>query len=264
MLRLFIAGVFAVFIAFPVQAAGNHDDQGRGDQGSWPELRAELFDKREISDARGIVTLTTPYRSSDDRRVPIRADVVLPDGEEIKRLILMIDENPVPVSAEFNMEQSIEVFSADITMRINGPSMVRAIVETSEGRLLMDAAKVKTSGTGACAAPPITGVEEALVTLGNMDLYSGKPNQPRLSISHPQHSGMQMDQISLLFILAHYVDEVESWTDDAPLFKMTGSISLSENPDISFSVPDGVSELRVRMTDTDELVFEKRFPLNGA
>jgi len=121
MLRLFIAGVFAVFIAFPVQAAGNHDDQGRGDQGSWPELRAELFDKREISDARGIVTLTTPYRSSDDRRVPIRADVVLPDGEEIKRLILMIDENPVPVSAEFNMEQSIEVFSADITMRINGP-----------------------------------------------------------------------------------------------------------------------------------------------
>ena len=42
---------------------------------------------------------------------------------------------------------------------------------------------------------------------------------------------------------------------------MTGSISLSENPELTFDVPADASSLTVRMTDTENASFEKTFSL---
>ena len=84
----------------------------------------------------------------------------------------------------------------------------------------------------------------------------------RLEIKHPSHSGMQMDQITLLYILARYVETVEVWADEDKLFTMTGSISLSEDPEIEFTyTKPAVQAMRVRMTDTEETVAEEVFPL---
>lgn len=240
---------------------------------AWSDIRADVFGDRAIMDDSPLVELVTPYRAKNDLRVPIRANVDLPDGEEIKRLTLILDENPMPISADFQMATETDDVSVEIAMRLNGPTKVRAIVETKAGALLMKEAMVKTSGTGACAAPPTTGVEEALATLGQMDLNAptpleratGEHDEVALHISHPQHSGMQMDQVTLHYILARYVQTVESWADDEKLFSMTGSISLSENPEIKFSIPEkDASELRIRMTDTEGAVFQKSFGLGGS
>jgi sulfur-oxidizing protein SoxY len=172
-------------------------------------------------------------------------------------------------------------------MRINGPTPIRAVVEASDGTLYMTEGFVKTSGMGACAAPPVTGVEAALASLGKMKLMPAQapkakdslvaslttPAKPmssskadaqrvRLEMKHPSHSGMQMDQITLLYILARYVETVEVWTDEDKLFTMTGSISLSEDPHLEFtySAPS-VETIKVRMTDTDETISEEVFPL---
>ena len=251
-------------------AAGSVGPSAGMESNTWVELRGDIFGDREIEAAEGIVTLDVPYRAADDRRVPMSASASFDDGRTVTSLSLIIDENPVPVSAEFAMETPVQAFDTTVAMRLNGPSRVRAVVEASDGRLYMSEAFVKTSGLGACAAPPITGVEEALASLGEMDLKGTgaldrlKGNRATLDILHPQHSGMQMDQISLLYIPARYIETVEAWDDDGKLFTMTGSISLSEDPSIAFDLPEGSDGVRVRITDTDEAVFEKRFALGGA
>ncbi|EAU42287.1 hypothetical protein FP2506_05596 [Fulvimarina pelagi HTCC2506] len=258
----------AVLAASPAIAASDAVPQD-----AWSDIKAEVYGERVIVEQSPLINLVTPYRSENDLRIPIRANIDLPEGEHIKRLTLIVDENPMPVSADFEIEEETDDLSVEVAMRFNGPTKVRAIVETNAGALLMQEAMVKTSGTGACAAPPTTGVEEALATLGQMDLAvpsaleraaSDHP-EVTLAISHPQHSGMQMDQVTLHYILARYVQTLETWADDEKLFTMTGSISLSENPEVRFDIPKkDVSELRVRMTDTEGAVFQKAFGLGGS
>lgn len=254
---------------------------------AWDEIRAEIVGDREIFSGEGIVTLDAPYRAKDDREVPIAASATFRDGRTVEALSIIIDDNPMPVSAVFDMDATETDFSVLASMRINGPTPVRVLVEASDGALYMAETFVKTSGLGACAAPPIAGIDAALASLGRMELRPVAKDAPeetlvaqltkpvaastsqrpeakrvRLEMKHPSHSGMQMDQITLLYILARYVETVEVWTDEDKLFTMTGSISLSEDPEIEFTygAPD-VEAIRVRMTDTDETVSEEVFPL---
>ncbi len=258
------------------------------EESAWDEIRAELYGERAILPADDIVTLTAPYRAKDDREVPIETSAHFADGRTVKSVSIIIDGNPMPVSAVFDLETPERRFAVTANMRINGPTPVRTVVEASDGALYMTETFVKTSGLGACAAPPVTGIDAALASLGEMTLQpkiaiggpstsllarvgkaavpsSSSPAEPkrvRLEVKHPSHSGMQMDQITLLYILARYVETVEVWTDEDKLFTMTGSISLSEDPEIEFTytAPD-VTALRVRMTDTDDTVSEKVFPM---
>ncbi len=84
-----------------------------------------------------------------------------------------------------------------------------------------------------------------------------------LDISHPSHSGMQMDQISLLFIPMRYVERVDIDLDGAGFVEMTGSISLSENPRLGLAVPRSTQSVDVTMTDTDGTVTTAHKTLPG-
>lgn len=231
-----------------------------------------------------IVTLDAPYRTMNDPRTDIGASITMPFGEFIQTVTLILDENPMPVSAVFEMAEPQRAFSFAGTMRVNGPTMVRVVAETDQGKLYMAETFVKTSGTGACAAPPGTDPEIALQTLGTMKFrvlpevnenllasldQAAAANgvsvgrMVELDIDHPSHSGMQMDQISLLFIPARYVETVEIETDGKPRFTLTGSISFSENPAIRFEIPGDSVGVGVKMTDTEGAVFEEAFSLSG-
>ena len=251
---------------------------------TWSDLRAEIYGDAVPAISQDIVKLNAPYRTMNDPRTTLGATVRAPAGEFITKVSLIIDDNPMPVSAVFEMAEPRAAFAFSGSMRINGPTPIRVVVETDRGGLYMQESFVKTSGTGACAAPPGTDPKIALQTLGRMKLAlaedikaedvlasltkstlpaSKNPigQMARLSIEHPSHSGMQMDQISLLFIPARYVETVEVETDGVPQFRMTGSISLSENPELSFTVPSGASAVDVKLIDTEGAAFEQSFPL---
>ena len=164
-------------------------------------------------------------------------------------------------------------------MRVNGPTPMHVLAETTDGRVFVAETFVKTSGQGACAAPPGTDPAAALATLGEIDIQvaNGLPGmadgainrlETRLSkldvdISHPSHSGMQMDQISLLFIPLRYVEQVEIDLDGVGYVEMTGSISLSEDPRVGLSVPRDTQSVDVTMTDTDGTVAMAHKTLPG-
>lgn len=241
--------------------------------GGWSWIRDELYPGRTIEAAEGAVTLVAPRRTENDHATRIGVEVAAPPGAAIRRVTLVIDENPSPVSAVVDMHQPVLGASFDFTMRMNGPSPVRAIVETEDGRLFMAEQTVKTSGLGACAAPPGVDAAVAMATLGQMTLETERPaagaalasgeaaERLRLGVSHPSYSGLQMDQITLLFTPARFVQTLEVWADETPLFTVTGSISLSENPRFGFEKPLTADSLRVRMTDSAGAVSEQRFGL---
>ncbi|MFN3615575.1 MAG: quinoprotein dehydrogenase-associated SoxYZ-like carrier [Rubrimonas sp.] len=259
-MRIIGAAALALMLGVGAAAAGD----------AWDDIRAELYGDRAIT--AGGVALTAPTRAADDRRVSFRAHAADPAG--VRAVTFIIDENPMPVSAVFDVLAPTTELDLDVTMRLNGPSMVRVVVETGDGALRMAEAMVKTSGLGACAAPPSTDAKLALQTLGQMALAqdaaadlaaraAGDAPMARLAISHPSHSGMQMDQVTLLFTPARYVETLEIWADDAPLLRMTGSISLSENPEIAFTRPDAAA-LRARITETGGGIYERRFGLGAS
>ena len=241
---------------------------------TWVELKPSVFGQRLITQNDQIVKLEAPYRATDDRQVPISVQASLPDGARVKSVTIVIDENPMPVSLTVRPEQKRSSLWVSASMRFNGPSPVRAIVEAENGQLFMSEAMVKTSGLGACAAPPTTTLDVAAKTLGNMRLTQivtplnvstiAKPVlRTRLDISHPNLTGLQLDQITLLYILPRYVEEVAISQGNQKLMTIEAGISLAENPSIAFDyVSNGAGQMQIVARDTDETVFKHSLQIN--
>ena len=84
-------------------------------------------------------------------------------------------------------------------------------------------------------------------------------------IRHPNNSGMQMDQLTHLYIPAHYIDKVVVRQGEALIFSMEGGISLSEDPNFRFSyAPNGAKMISVEAHDTKGNVFKQEWPIGDA
>ncbi len=247
---------------------------------SWPDLSAALYDSRTLNDGAEYIAIDVPYRTADDARTQVAAQVSAPDGLLLGSVTLILDENPMPVSAVFTLDQPQPRFFFDVTMRVNGPTPLHVVAETTDGQLFVAEAYVKTSGQGACSAPPGSDLKEALATLGDMTIsidqltgsgagadklsaLSLRQRRLDLDISHPSNSGMQMNQITLLFVPMRYVENVEIDLDGADYVDLTGSISLSENPRVSLGIPGQTQSVDVTMTDTDGTVTQAEKRLTG-
>ena len=247
---------------------------------SWDGISASLYGDQVLLPANGIIVIDAPYRTPNDSRAEMAAHVVAPLGTHLNEVTVVLDENPMPVSAIFRFAEPIPHFYFDVTMRVNGPSPLHVVARTSDGRLFVAESFVKTTGQGACSAPPGTDPEIALLTLGQMEIalaertsvppgglgltsLTERLNTLDVDIDHPQHSGMQMDQITLLFTPMRYIESLGIDLDGCGYVEMTGSISLSENPRVSLSIPSGSQSVDVTMTDTDGAVSRAHKDLTG-
>lgn len=238
------------------------------DEEMWPELREMLFDDRPISEGSAVIALDAPERAHDPGIVPIGIRALIPQHERhyIRTVHLIIDDNPAPVAAVFHFEPEAGEASVETRVRVNEYSHVRAIAETSDGALHMTSAYVKAAG--GCAAPATKDHELAMARLGKMKLKPMTPFEPgelnrvRVLLSHPNYTGMQIDQLTRNWIPPEYVDSIEVRLDDRPLLTVEGDISLSEDPAITFSfVPEAAGSLRVSASDTEGRRFEASWPV---
>lgn len=233
------------------QAAGEEDAAWNGG------LRQKFFGERPIEEGNAVIELTAPYRAEDPALVPIQITSKIPQTRDryIKNITLIIDNNPVPFSAAFDFTP--ESGKADVAMRVrvNAYSNLRAVAETSDGKLYMSKAFVKASG--GCSAPIGTDLEAAMARMGKMKFKFDsdkaalqQPNPVQLLISHPNISGMQMDQITRLVRPAHFVDEVTVKFDGKPVMTAKTDIALSADPNFRFYfVPDKAGELTADIKD---------------
>ncbi|MCW1843922.1 quinoprotein dehydrogenase-associated SoxYZ-like carrier [Prosthecomicrobium hirschii] len=235
---------------------------GAEDQTTWTGLKTDVFGTRAIEDGKGILTLSTPVRAEDAATVPVDFSVALPegDGRSVKAVTLIIDENPSPVAATFRFGDGQREVGLSTRIRVNSYSYVRAIAETSDGRLYMTANYVKASG--GCSAPAGKDPQEALQNLGKMKFRryaAAGQSEAQIQIRHPNNSGLQMDQVSRLYIPAWFVRNVTVRQGDKTLLAMEGGISISEDPTFRFKMSEQPGDVTVDVVDTENKVFTGRF-----
>src|SRR5260370_11567258 len=91
------------------------------------------------------------------------------------------------------------------------------------------------------------------------------PREAKVMIRHPNNSGLQRDQLTLLYVPAFFVRELRVWQGDELTLAMDGGISISEDPNIRFNyVPNGAARFRVEAVGTDGPVFRGAGPGQAA
>ncbi|GFE52270.1 quinoprotein dehydrogenase-associated SoxYZ-like carrier [Roseobacter cerasinus] len=232
---------------------------------TWTDLRGDIVGDAEITQAEGLLSIDAPYRAHDAATVPVLLRQTDP-SKSITAATVVIDENPAPVAAVFGFSPGMGPLDFELRVRVNQYSNVRVIAETPEG-LHMTGRFVKASG--GCSAPATKDPEVALASMGKMKLrafdQAAQMSTPRreaqIMIRHPNYSGLQRDQITQLFIPAHFIDHLEVWQGSELLFTMDGGISISENPVFRFAYNDnGATALTVKATDTEGNSFESVLP----
>jgi sulfur-oxidizing protein SoxY len=237
---------------------------------SWDDIRASLYGVAPIADGQSIMKLTAPGRPDDMRVVPVSVSAALTDGRTIKSLSILIDENPTPVAASFTLGPERDHVNLSAHFRVDRQSYVRAVAETSDGQLYMVSQLIKfAGGQSSCSAPPTGDPAEIAANMGKMKLTpvastaaaSSVLARARLDLSHPNHTGMVMDQITLLYTPLNMVSNIEVKLGEELVFKAEGSIALSQDPMIEFDFKrNGSSELTVEFSDTDGNAWQKSFP----
>lgn len=268
-MKFIYAATLTALLATPLMAA----DEARNpltDSDSWTELRGDIIGDVALGDGSAVFSVDAPYRANDAATVPIliRQTDLSATLSDVK---IVIDENPAPVAAEFTFGPGMAPLDMEVRVRVNQYSNVRVIAE-SGGETLMNGRYVKASG--GCSAPASKNPELALESMGQMRLKQFAEAQPLMStarrdaqimIRHPNYSGLQRDQITQLFITAHFLDSIEVYQGDELLWTMVGGISISENPVFRFQYNDNGSQtLTIRAHDTDGNTFVQELPKSAA
>jgi len=80
--------------------------------------------------------------------------------------------------------------------------------------------------------------------------------EAQIMLRHPQNSGLQMDQLTRLYIPPFFIENLKIWQGDDLVLAMDGGIAISEDPNIRFNYrPNGAAKFRVEAVDTSKKIF---------
>ena len=235
----------------------------------WPGLANDIFAGRPLADGAGLLAIEMPGRAEDAAIVPVtvRATLASTDTRRVNAFTIVIDENPAPVAATFSIGPGSVVSSISTRMRVNSYTNVHAVAELSDGKLYVVSTYVKASG--GCSAPTLKNADRAgfgqmrfRQFTGRAEAGTGTMREAQIMLQHPNNSGLQMDQVTHLYIPPFFVHSVKVWQGDDLLLAVDSGISISEDPNIRFTyLPNGSGTFRVEATDTKGHVFEGHWPV---
>jgi sulfur-oxidizing protein SoxY len=259
-----IAGLLSIMLGSPLASAAGPEPYD-----PWPGLVQDIFKNRPINDGADVIGIEMPYRAEDAAIVPVtlRTKLAPSDSRRIRTITLVIDQNPAPMAAKFELGPDANVTEISTRVRVNNYTDVHAVAELSDGQLYMTKTYVKASG--GCSAPAAKNAEEAKARIGKMRYRQfARPGEgpasgareAQIMIGHPSNSGLQMDQVTQLYVPAFFINELRLWQDDSPVLSMEGGISISEDPNIRFTyVSTGAKRFRAEARDTEGHVYRNEW-----
>jgi sulfur-oxidizing protein SoxY len=231
---------------------------------NWAKIRPGLFKDRAIAeDTAEMIELVTPVRAEDAAVVPIaiRTRLAQSPGLYAKRLFLIIDNNPAPLAAVFNLTPELGRADIETRVRIEEYTNIRVVAEMSDDTLHMVSRYVKASG--GCSAPAGKDAAAAAAGQGKMKLTlerAAELNRPllaQLMIRHPNNTGMAMDQVTRLYAPPNYVKHIDIAYNGKKIMSADTDISISENPNFRFYfMPRQNGALTVEAIDSNELTYK--------
>jgi sulfur-oxidizing protein SoxY len=256
--KLLALGLGAL-LPFSVVAAADEAQKA----GNWDLVRSSLFGTRPIAENDGtVILLEAPERAEDAAIVPlsIRTKVAQSPQRYIRKVYLVIDRNPSPVGAIFTFTPESGRADIDTRVRIEEYTTVRAIAEMNDGKLHMASKYVKAAG--GCSAPAGKDLEAAMARVGKMkiklddNLKAGEPSVAQLMVSHPNVSGLAMDQLTRLYAPPQFVRKIDVSYAGKPVMSAEVDFTISEDPNFRFYfVPKEGGELKAEVVDSKDLKF---------
>lgn len=242
--------------------------QAPAQQDSWASLAAQIFDGRAVKDGSGIVAIDAPYRAEDAALVPVGIRSLLPisDARRLLGITLVVDENPSPLAATFTLGALSGTRSLSTRVRVDSYTNLHAVAELTDGQLY--AAERFVKAAGGCSAPAAK-QEADSIPPGTMRFRQFPPateaepdrGEAQLLIRHPNYSGMQMDQVTRLYVPAHFVKSVRIWQGQDLLLAVQSGISISENPSFRFDYrPNDATSFSAEIEDSDGRSFRQEWP----
>lgn len=257
-----------VLIGFAGSAAAQQSMAGS--EKIWASLKGDVLGDRPVLLDTGLVRIEAPKRAQDAALVPVDIYIDPARVAGVKKVTMVIDVNPAPVAATFQLGKDAGVTHLSTRVRVNDYSYLRVIAETESGELHMSQTFVKASG--GCSAPAVKNSKDALASMGQMKLRQFAPpaetmtkaQELQLMIRHPNNSGLQRDPLTQYFIPAHFVQNLSISQGDRLILSMEGGISISEDPNFRFDFAmQGTDDIRVEAVDTDGKVFTDKWPLDS-
>ena len=241
--------------------------QDQPSEETWSSIRGDIFKNHPVLDGSGLVILDAPRRAEDSAIVPIgmRVNFAADDKRTLQSLTLVIDENPAPVAGTFTIGPRSGVTSISTRVRVNSYSYVRVVAELNDGQLYGVKAYVKASG--GCSAPASSNSDATKAMLGQMKFRTFRPEadalpEAQIMLRHPQNSGLQMDQLTRLYVPPFFIENLKIWQGDNLLVEMEGGIAISEDPNIRFNFkPNGADKFRAEAVDTSRKLFRDEWSL---
>ncbi|VDS08375.1 sulfur oxidation protein SoxY [Paracoccus haematequi] len=232
---------------------------------TWDDLRDSVLGlSADVPQDAGVLDLDAPVRAHEAAIVPIRLTQPA-DAPPVQAVTLVIDENPAPVAAEYSFGPAMAPLDFEFRVRVDSYSDVRAIADTGNGTRVMAGRFVKASG--GCSAPAGKDMAEVEATMGQMRWKSAVQDGRTvgtLMIRHPNFSGLQRDQVTLLNIPAHFIDRLEVRQGEDLLFSLQAGISISEDPVFRFAYAPNGQPIHVHAEDTDGNTWDHSFDaVNG-
>ncbi len=235
-------------------------------------LRPQYFGERAIQTGKDVIELRVPQRAEDAGVVPVSINAKIPQTAEryIRTLWVFIDNNPRPLAGRFDITPAMGRADLAMRLRINQFTDVRVVAETNDGQLHMDQGYTRASG-GCSAPPPFLTLKEARERIGQMKFHSQAASDEsdvalgQLLISHPNITGMQLDQRTRAYLPAEYVTKVALSFNGEHILSAETDISISEDPSFRFFFkPRDGGTLVAEMTDSKGRQFSRSFQVAGA
>ncbi len=231
----------------------------------WERLSARLFPGRRILAGQGVVQLIAPLRAAYGASVPVQLLSKLPQRAQlhVRRMHLVVDKNPSPLAATLDLSLALGQADFETRLRVDEYSHVRVISELSNGELHTDSRYVKTSG--GCSAPPNREaphlIGKTLLKLAG-ELRPGQPTAADVTVIHPNDTGFELNNITVMFIPPHFVRSIKLSHGGQKLLDAELDFSLSENPTLRFYfLPQTGTELLAEVTDSKEQRFSGRLTI---
>jgi sulfur-oxidizing protein SoxY len=233
----------------------------------WADLRAQIFGERAMEDGTSMLTIEAPDRAEDAALVPVTIRVADPLRRTIDQLYFVIDDNPSPLAGRFAFGPAANPSEIAIRVRVDDYTYLHAVAETRDGRLYFVARFIKAAG--GCSAPAGKDQVLAMQRLGQMKMTLKGPGrivvplEAHLLVSHPNSSGMQMDQVTRNYVPADFVRTIRLRYGGKPLLTLESDISISEDPSLTFAfVPSAPSgEIEAAVEDSSNRHFERSWPV---
>lgn len=261
-LAAWIAGT-GMLVLLPAAQAASPDDNPE-QVAPWQDFRQGTFKDRPIDmHADGVIKFEAPARAADAALVPISIVAQFPQTPThyIKKIHLFIDQNPEPYAGYFEFTPESGRASIETRVRVEDYSFMRVIAETNDGHLYAVWRFIKASG--GCSAPAGKDDAAAEANAGKMRLRTegqpaaGQPQLALLMISHPNRTGMAMNQLTRLYASAYFVRKVQVTYAGKPVMTANVNFSISENPNFRFYfMPHGGGELKATVQDSKQHMFE--------